>query len=201
MAKYIHVVLRLPPRVAQLLVFAKLVLAALTGNPHFTNPSPALTNLDAAIKALEAVLKGNGADRKAAVTALKDTLQHLADYVQLIAETQAGTVDIAGIQALVESANMRLRKVSPRQKAAFGASYGPVPGSVDLTAPASRAGDPHEWSVSTDQHTWTVLPTTRKAATQVTGLPVGVMHYFRHRLLTKDGPTEWSDPFATIVVK
>ena len=34
-----------------------------------------------------------------------------------------------------------------------------------------------------------------------TGLPVGVTHSFRHRLLTKNGVTEWSDPFVTIVVK
>ncbi len=201
MAKYIHVALKLPSRVAQLLIFAKLVLAALTGNPHFTSPSPTLASLAAAIKALEDVLKGPGADRQAAAGALRDVLGHLGEYVQLVAETQPGAVDLVAIQALVESANMRLRKHGPRQKAVFAASYGPVLGSVDLTAPASRKGDPHEWGVSIDGHTWTALPPTRKASTQVTGLPVGVMHYFRHRALAKNGSTEWSDPFATIVVK
>jgi len=35
----------------------------------------------------------------------------------------------------------------------------------------------------------------------VAGLPIGVAHYFRHRVLTKDGYSEWSDPVVMLVVK
>jgi hypothetical protein len=72
---------------------------------------------------------------------------------------------------------------------------------VTLTAPASRKGDPHEWQYSADQVTWTVIPGTRQAKTTVSGLPVGVALHFRHRTLTKDGYSEWSDPTVMIVIK
>ena len=55
--------------------------------------------------------------------------------------------------------------------------------------------------ISPDQLTWTSLPGTRRAKTRVTGLPVGVAQHFRHRLLTKDGFTAWSDPTVMLVVK
>jgi hypothetical protein len=201
MAKFIFVVLKMPTRSAKLLIFAKLVLDSMSGNPRFPNPSPGLGSLDAAIKAVEDAGKGSATDRLAAEAALRQILNHLADYVQLVVETQVGTVDLTAIQAMVESAGMRLRKVGTHPKAVFAVSYGVVPGTVDLTAPASPKRDPHEWEISTDQHTWTALPGTRKAKTQVTGLPIGVAHYFRHRLNTKDGYTAWSDPVLMIVVK
>ena len=201
MAKFIHVVLKTKSSLHKLLLFAKLVLAAMTGNPAFPSPSPTLATLEQRIKDLEKALGGTGSDRSAALEALRETLQHLADYVQTVAEAQSGTADILAIQALVESAGMRLRKVGVHPKAVFAADYGPVPGSVDLTAPSSPQRDTHDWGVSTDQHTWTALPSTRKARTRVTGLPVGVPHHFRHRLLTKDGYTEWSDPTIMLVVK
>jgi hypothetical protein len=123
------------------------------------------------------------------------------DHVQGVAETAAGTVDLLAIQALVESSGMSLRKVGVPPKAVFAANYGPVPASVDLTAPASPKRDTHDWEVSTDQVNWKALPSTRQASTRVMGLPVGVPHHFRHRVLTKDGTTEWSDPTVMIIVR
>lgn len=201
MAKFIHVVLRLPSQAAKLLIFAKLVLDSLTGNASFPNIGPLLATLAAAIQGLEKAMKGTAADRRAAREALHEVLLHLRDHVQGVAETAAGanTVDLSAIQALVEGTAMDLRKIGKPSKRVFAAMYGAVPGSVDLTAPRSPQRDPHDWAVSTDQHNWTALPSTRQASTQVTGLPIGMPHYFRHRLLTKDGYTEWSDPVMIIV--
>jgi hypothetical protein len=202
MAKYIRVINKLPSQVLKLIVFAKLVLASMTNNPRFQSPSPGLDTLDARIKDLEKVLSiGSGTDRRAAKEALREVLKHLADYVETVAEVQNGSVDLVAIAALVESSGMRLRKVGAHPRAVFAAMYGPVQGSVDLTAPSSPKRDPHEWQVSTDQVTWSALGTTRRAKTRVKGLPVGVPHHFRHRLVTKDGFSEWSDPTVMIVVK
>lgn len=161
-----------------------------------------LGTLEQRIKNLEAALsKGTSADRRAAQEALRSTLNHLGDDVQTIVEEQSDTPDLLAIQALVESVGMRLRKVGDHPKKVFAVRYGPVPGSVDLTAPASPQRDTHEWQIRSDQGDWTSLPSTRQAKAQVTGLPVGVAQHFRHRLLTKDGYTEWSDPTIMIVVK
>lgn len=202
MAKFIHVVLKLPISVYKLLAFGKEVLGALTGNPQFSNLPPAFATLGQRTADLQKALdEGSAAERLAAQEALRETLKHLAHYVQSVAESQAGTPDLLAIKALVESAGMHLRAVTPPPKQVFAAKYGPVSGSVDLTAPSSSKRDPHEWQISADQITWTSLPSTRQAKTQVTGLPVGVAQHFRHRTLTKDGASAWSDPTIMLVVK
>lgn len=202
MAKFIHVVLRLPERSDKLLVRAKVVLAALVDNLKFPAAGALLLELDDRIQDLEtAMTSGTATERRAGREAVRETLSHLRNHVQSVAEKGAGTVDLEAIRALVESAAMSLRKVTRPPKLVFAAKHGPVPGSVDLTAPHSPKRDTHEWEMSTDLQVWTTLPGTRQAKTRVTGLPVDVTHHFRHRLLTKDGYTAWSDPTAMIVVK
>jgi hypothetical protein len=200
MAKFIHVVLRMPSRIAAFLICARQVLAALTGNPSFPGVAALVAVLGDRIQDLEkTITSGTAAERQAAREAVQEVLNHLRDHVESVAETGAGSVDLTAIRAVVESARMDLRKVTPRPKQVFAAVHGPVPGSVDLTAPWSPRRDPHDWAVSTDGETWTPLPSTRQAKTRVTGLPAGVPRYFRHRLLTKDGYAEWSDPVVIVV--
>ncbi|APR79918.1 Hypothetical protein A7982_05265 [Minicystis rosea] len=201
MAKYIHVVLRLPVQMGKFLFHAKAVLVAVKDNPRFPDAGPLVVPLGEGIVRLEEALHGTTAERSAAREAVRDALVHLGDHVQSVAEKAAGTVDLSAVRALVESAGMDLRKISTHPKATFAAKYGPVAGSVDLTAPHSPARDSHEWEMSIDQRTWMTLPSTRQAKTRVEGLPMGTAHHFRHRFLTKDGHTAWSDPTVTIIVK
>jgi hypothetical protein len=201
MAKYVHVALHLPSQCALLLIHAKKVLAALTDNPNFLGLAPLLPGLADKILGLDEAMTGTAAARCAAREALKEELMHLADDVQAVAETSTGTTDLSAIRALVKSAEMDLRKATGRPRAVFAAKYGPVQGSVDLTAPRSRHREPHEWQFSIDQLTWIAVTPTLQASTRVTGLAIGVPHHFRHRLLTKTGYTEWSDPTVMIVVR
>ncbi len=91
-AKFIHVVLRLPSAIGKVLLYAKVVLAALTGNPRFPNASTLLAVLDDRIQALEKAMNGgSAADRRAAREAVRDVLAHLCDHVQGVAEMEAGT--------------------------------------------------------------------------------------------------------------
>jgi hypothetical protein len=201
MAKYIHVVLRLPATYAKLLIFATAVLTAMTGNAKFPNAAALLAALSTAVQALNKGMNGGtSTERQAAREAVRDALEHLADYVQSVAEVANGTtVDISALRVLVESAGMDLRKVGAHAKLTLGAKNGPTSGTVILTAPANKNRDPHEWQISTDQHTWSQLPSTLKAKTTVTGLPVGTTEYFQHRTLTKTGYTDWSDTIMIVV--
>jgi hypothetical protein len=201
MAKFVHVVLKMPKPFAKLLIFAKAVLTAMTGNTKFPNATALVAALAAAVTALDkAINGGTSTDRLAAREAVRDALEHVADNVQGVAEEgNGGTVDISAIRALVESAGLALRKVGTRPKLTLGAKNGPSSGSVILTAPANPKRDPHEWQNSTDQHTWSPLSSSLKAKVTVTGLPVGVTEYFRHRSLTKAGYTDWSDPIMIVV--
>jgi len=203
MAKYIHVVLRVPRPRYKLFTYGKGVSTCLTGNPRY--PAIDVGPLDASLLALSDAETASGLGAASAKAAAREVvmqeLEHLRGQVQRVLEGQTGTADLNAIEAMAESAGMDLRRVVARPRAVFAAMYGDAPGSVKLTAPASRKRDTHEWAHSGDGLTWTGLPGTRQASTTVTGLPVGATQHFRHRLLTKDGYTEWSDPTVMIVVK
>jgi len=148
MAKYIHVTKDLPERDHKLLVRGKQVRQAMGGNTRYPSPSPTMAALDSAIKGLDdAITNGTKADRKAAAEALRTVLRHLGEYVEGVAESMVGTLDLLGIEAAVQSANYTLRKVTPRPKYVFGVDYGPATGTVDLTAPAS-SGDDCRWATA-----------------------------------------------------
>ncbi len=197
MAKYVHVVLKMPATAKELSLFSKTVRSSMTGNPRFPNPTPGLDVLSERIEALDATLSGgSAAETQAAKEALRECLKHLGFYVQSVAETASSTVDLGAIEALVESAGFALRRPGPRAKLGFAVKRGAEAGTADLTAPASR--DPHDWAYSTDQHTWIALAASRQATMRATGLPVGVPLYFRHRLLTKTGYSAWSEPLAML---
>jgi hypothetical protein len=206
MAKYIHVVLDLPKPPRLTLLYAKTVLEAFTGNPHFPSPSPSLLVFEAKIALLDELeveaarrAPGAAAARTAAREQVREHLFHARDYVQGVAETLSGTVDLLAVRAAVESAAMSLRKVSRHARFVFAAKPGPVPGSVELTAPASAKKDTHEWQHSGDQVVWVSVDGTRQARTRIDGLPVGLPRYFRHRMLTKDGVTPWGEVVVLVV--
>jgi hypothetical protein len=206
MAKYVHVSLDLPASRGKTLIYAKTVLEVLTGNANFVNPSPSLLVFEAKIAVLDELEvkarnrePGAASARDAAREQVREHLFHTRDYVQGVVETLSGTVDLGAVRAVVESVAMRLRKVSRPAKFVFAAKPGEEAGSVDLTAPASKKRDTHEWQHSGDQETWESVVGTRQARTTITGLPVGQVRYFRHRLLTKDGPTAWCAPVMLMV--
>src|SRR5689334_2323444 len=101
MARFIHVVLRLPSPILKFLLYAKKVFLAVTGNPNFPGAGALLGDLDSRIKAMDKALSGTAKQRRAAREALREALDHLAEHVQVVAEASAGTVDLSAIQALV----------------------------------------------------------------------------------------------------
>ncbi len=200
MAKYVTVVM---PKVrkAQLSTYAGTVLVRLTGNAGFPNPSPTLGVFGGHVTAL-VKCEGDVANKvpgavsacKAARVKVNEDLGHLCDYVEAVAQAQAGAMDLVAIAALVESAGFVLKKVTPRPKRVLGVEPGTADGTLLCTAPTSRARDTNEWSYSTDQKNYLPLGASRQGEFLATGLPVGVPLYVRHRVLTKAGYTNWSDP-------
>ena len=208
MAKYVHVTLDIPAEDAKFSAYAGSVRTKLTNNANFKTVNPTLTvygqHCDALTNAEADVtnkVPGAVKAREAAKEQVLQDLGHLRDSVQLAVEALVGGVDLKGIEAIVETAGMKLRKVSQRPKYQLGAKGGTATGSLECTAPASRARDTQEWEYSVDQKTYVFLGGSRKAKVTFTGLPVGVPLYVRHRLLTKDGYTDWSDPPLVITLK
>jgi hypothetical protein len=203
MAKYIHVVLRMPKQEQKLLIYAKTVLDLFEENPHFPSPDPPLPVFRAHVEKLDGLeteaarrIPGAPTARDAAREVVRQDVRHLGDHVETVVETAACGADLLAIRAMVESVGMDLRKIPTRPRLVFAATPGAAPGSVDLTAPASDKGDTHEWQHRSDAQDWIWATGTRQARTTIKGLATGVQHAFRHRLLTKDGPTEWCEPIV-----
>lgn len=184
-----------------LVTYARKVRKALDNNPHVTNLAVPLTTLDGHIAVLETLLENKGPGNKEAIKAatreLLNDLDQERGSVQFVVDTTATIADAA---AIAESAAMRIKATTARAAVTtLLAEWGDELGTVKLSAPASDRREPHDWQVSTDQKTWTNLPSTLQASTTVTGLPIGVPHFFRHRMLTKDGYTAWSAPTMLVV--
>jgi len=203
--KIVHrarVSLKLPDKVADLIAYAIRVVDAVTGNPAFPTPAPALAVLTAAIVALQtaetaALKRTTGAatarnEKRAALVAL---LQQLQGYVQ----TTADATPENGA-SIIQSAGVGVRKTPVHAARAFSATQGLVSGSAKITAVVAARRASYEWQYSTDGgKTWVAAPGTLKATTTVPGLPVGTPVQFRCRALTKAGEGDWSQAIVLVV--
>jgi hypothetical protein len=63
---------------------------------------------------------------------------------------------------------------------------------LHLIAKAAAHRASYEWQYSTDPKTWTVLPVTVQAKTDVVGLTVGTTYSFRVRPVTLTGEGNWT---------
>jgi hypothetical protein len=56
---------------------------------------------------------------------------------------------------------------------------------------------PHEFQISTDNKTWTLLPASRTEKTVVLNLVPGTVYYFQNRqMLTKGLKTAWTESIS-----
>ena len=94
------VILNLPRRVPALITYTQSVITAMTNNPHFPTPTPALGDVSTVLAALQtaesvALTRVKGAvvarnDKKAAVITL---LQQLRGYIQNVADAEPARQD------------------------------------------------------------------------------------------------------------
>jgi len=203
--KSIHratVSLKLPAKVADFIAYGTGVVHAMTSNPAFPAPVPALSALSAAVSDLQAaetlaLTKAKGAvaarnDKRAVVVSL---IQQLRGYVQAIADATPENG-----ATIIQSAGMAVRKVPTRATRVFAAEPGLVSGSAKLTATIAARRASYEWEYSLDGgKTWVTLPSTLQAKTTVAGLPVGTSVLFRYKSVTKTGEGDWSQGLALLV--
>jgi hypothetical protein len=194
-------VLKLSKKVKNVIAFAQSVATAMTDNSSFPTPNPPLSTLNADIAALvtaeAAVLartKGAAETRDAKLAIVKGDLEHEQDYVQGVADSNP-----AAAESIIQSAGMSVKKDTLPTKASFAVKPGSVSGAVILVAkaPAHRAS--YDWQQSLDQKTWTDLPSTLQAKTEVTGLTPGSVYYFRFRAVTKTGEGDFSQIVSALV--
>jgi hypothetical protein len=134
--------------------------------------------------------------RNAARTALRIALSTTKATIQQLVDANPEQAE-----AIIGSVNMAVRKTPVRTKAAFAVKPGAISGSAQLAVKSAANRASYDWEWSGDGgHTWTPVAPTLQAKTVITGLPVGTTCQFRHRAVTKTGPSDWSQ-VITLVIK
>ena len=193
--------LSLKAGIAAFIERAKAIVNAMQSNAKiFTSPSPTLAQTLTDIQALDdaqTAYKNHVGTKTVRDDKLKvvaaDMHQHHAYVQKLVDASPEQAETIAGAAA------MTLRKAPVRHKTDLAVKH-VGSGSVKLTAQGQKGAHAHNWQLSTDGgKTWTDSPDTTRATTTITGLTPGVNVMYRHRVLTKSGPGEWSQPVSAIV--
>lgn len=123
-------------------------------------------------------------------------MKSLLRYVQNLADS----TDPEHALNIIASSGFKVKGRSPRVKALLEARRGMLSGSVILIARGAGKRDFHEWQMSHNGSHWNHLSSTVRAKTEVTELTPLATMYFRHRVITKDGPLNWNQPVKIIVL-
>ena len=182
-------------------IAAETMIAAVAASAYFPN---ATTQVAAATAALGAYSK-----------AVTDAKNKIPGAVQVRADAKVALIKaIAPLRVIVqaavdahldqaatiaESGKMKLRKAAARTKADFAATDGPGTGQVRLAARAILRALLYFWEVSVDQKVWTVALDTSRAQAVLSGLTVGQTYYFRFRVRTRKGMTDYSQVLCHVV--
>jgi len=196
-------VLKMPRRMADKLIKATSIKAALSNNAYFPLPWPSaiasLSKLDADIQAfndaevqVKTGLIGTAAARDVTLFTLMTDLRGILGMVQGVADA-----DPANAVTIIESAGFAVKHINLRGKMQNNAFNTEIVGTVMLTADTNRG---HEWQMSTDEKTLINLPSTTTARTFVSGLKPGDKWYFRNRKIgSKKTTYNWS-PWIELIV-
>ena len=206
-SKSIHraiVTLGIPKKNADVILYATNIAQKMTNNVNFPTPTPTLAALSAATNDLHAAetvalsrAKGSATVRNDKRAVLVSLLQQLDGYVQSIADASPENG-----AAIIESAGLAVRKITPRGKRNFAAKPGALSGSAVVTAASVGPRSSYEWQSSTDGgKTWVFAPATTQGTTKIAGLPAGTTVQFRYLTVTpKGGQGDWS-PALSLLVK
>jgi hypothetical protein len=186
--------LMLPEQVPLLIERVDFVISKMTGNAYFPNPIPTLAALTAAnntLRVAQVAAGGRGVGlvqaRNSAQLVVMQLAQELLGVVQGVADANA-----ASAAAVIESAGMFVRKVTPPARPAFAVTEGAVTGSARARVKSQGRNATYWWAYSTDQRTWVSAPVTRVASTTFSGLTAGTTYYFRYQAMTAAGLGDWS---------
>jgi hypothetical protein len=194
MVRRANVALNLPAIIELLIMFAKSIVKAMTGNAFFASSAPKITVVNTDIAAVEVAQVGFTSvpqtvtleARDLAVEQLKNSLRALKGDVQAVADANPAKASV-----IIASAGMAIKKSGSNARSQDIATDGPVAGSVNLS---SEGKGPREWRMSTDGINRVNLPATTTQKTMVSGLAEGTEYYFQYRLILPNGQiSDWSE--------
>lgn len=191
------------------IALANAIVTAMTGNPNFTTPNPALAALTTQKTTTQTKINTYDSMLASLATALADRDVEIANLRSLLTQLGAYVENVSGGDAVkIASAGMGVR--SPRTP------VGPMPRVLDLLL---SEGDhvgfldamwkpiygarSYEVQISADpmsESTWTFKMSSTKSSATLTGLTSGSKVWVRVRAIGADPlPGDWSDPAMKVV--
>jgi hypothetical protein len=198
----VRVALNRPRNPAALVIFATAIVQKMTGNAWFPQPTPSLTKVRAAIKTLDVAhtnaqtgTKGLVTKRDEVCAALVNVLNQLKTYVQAVANENPEQA-----HSIIETAGMSVASPATPVKLPFDVRADKLSGSVLLAVIAAAKMATYYWQMSTDAcQTWKDLGPTKQAKKKVPDLVPQKTYWFRYRVLTRRGLSDWSEALSFIV--
>jgi len=199
------VVAKLPRSVDHLINQVYAILKAMTDNSWFPDASTLLAdvrskndNLQAAQSTAKTKVLGSAKFRDTRKYILLNGVFDLVAYVQ----KKCNQFPDSAV-AIAESALFHAKGRGGMPKQRFTAKN-IASGTVLLRGTVKYPSYMHNWIMSgnpSDPASWgvTIIPSTLKAKTIVTGLTSGDRVYFRHQFLSKDGFSDWEQMISIIV--
>lgn len=187
---------------------AQLIVANMTGNPHFTTPNPTLlevagvitdvTTTTSTAAAAAAAARMAFQEKRNAIRALEAVMGQLASYVDNIA---------AGDEVIILSSGFEVRvpgvpAVIPAMVTGLDTKPSEFAGHFQADWDPSDEGRWYEIQTSTDPNvsaSWVAFGTTARTDANVGPLTSGQRCWVRVRAVNSAGPGPWSDPSGKIV--
>ena len=201
----IVVVAKLPRNVDHLIIRVYAIIKAMSDNAWFPDASSMLADLKTKNERLEAAqtivnkkVLGSVPDRNVKKNAVIDAVYEIMAYIQQICYTHPESA-----VAIAESALFHAKKINGNNKFRFTAKS-ISSGVVQLRGSVAGYRRVHNWEMTRtpdDPSSWyfEIIPSTLKGTVLVKNLTPGETVYFRHRLLTVNGASEWDQVISIIV--
>ncbi|MEI8203779.1 MAG: hypothetical protein WCH34_12235 [Bacteroidota bacterium] len=199
MTKILHfirfiLVFNMPTKINDFITYAGAKYNSMHSKSRYTPLASKLTDLNDSITALDTAQKGtkskpptvSTSDRDKCFETAKKNIHIVGSSVQQMADDDPENAEIT-----IKEAGFDVKKVSIRQKQTTKVEKGTEPNSAYVTGEGAGG---HNFRMSTDNETWTILLGSRDSHKIVRGLTSGTVYYFQTSLALNDGEEgEWSD--------
>lgn len=172
-------------------------ITQLTGNANFPSPVPTAATMATGANQLEAamlVAKGGGPDDTAVMRLKEEALDLLLrQFVAYVENTANANPNAA--EAIILSAGLQVRKRYTRNVPEFGAVLTGKPGEIRVQHKAVSYGT-FEFQISTDitkEENWVTFYAGTRGRVIKGDLAINTRYYFRVRVTSRDGRSDWSE--------
>lgn len=182
---------------------ARQIVTALTGNPVYSTPHPALTLITTATDEVETALTDVQAAKQTVATfqsiqhnktdALEGLLRQLAAYIESVAGDDEAKILSAGVSVRVPATSTS----TVTMPTALSTSEGSHEGEVNLKWDKVKGAKSYVIERATDPQvatSWVHAAVSLKASATIRGLTSGTRYWFRVAAVTTGGQSGWSDP-------